>query len=252
MEGWKVGNWLVLGGVENIVSRTLRGYPGVNRTGRMVGCFSWGWSCAGTEGMDLGCWRGEDCWREWAQTDMAKTKGAWFLLHFSELSGALSFTRALNFVRETNLNEVAVQQAIQNCTRRRGQQFDPMVAFLGFLACVWLFTHGARLTLTLEQVQGRRRQALQLEGPSIPLMRNFVLSERGEMGMEEAGAQVVAVGGEPSTPQRVAEDDESVQQATPVEGEGGEWQEVIRGSAGKRRRQERGAGGARAAFLMGQ
>ena len=33
------------------------------------------------------------------ETDMSKTKGAWFSLHFSELSGALSFTRALNFVR---------------------------------------------------------------------------------------------------------------------------------------------------------
>ena len=89
-------------------------------------------------------------------------------LTFSELPGALSLIRALNFVRETDVSEVAVQQAIDNCIRRRGQQFDPIVAFLGFSACVWRFTNGARLSMTLEQVQGRRRQALQLEGPTIP------------------------------------------------------------------------------------
>ena len=53
MEGWRVGNWLVLGGVENIVRRKLVGHRGVNRTGRTVGCFPWGWSYAGKEGADI-------------------------------------------------------------------------------------------------------------------------------------------------------------------------------------------------------
>ena len=52
-EGWKVCDWLVLGGVENIVRRKLVGYLGVNRTGRMVGCLPWRWSYADTEGADI-------------------------------------------------------------------------------------------------------------------------------------------------------------------------------------------------------
>ena len=87
-------------------------------------------------------------------------------------------------------------------------------------------------------------------------MRDFVISERGEMEMEEAGAQsggeqgatqMEAVGGEPGTPQRVAEVDESVQ-----EGEGGGWQEVTRGASGERRWQGKGGGGAERTFPMGQ
>ena len=187
---------------------------------------------------------------------MTKTKGAWFSLHFSELSGALSFTRALNFVRETDVSEAAVQQAIANCIQRRGQQFDPIVAFLGFSACGWLFTNGARLSMTLEQVQGRRRQALQLDGPTIPLMRGFVISERDEMEVEEAGAQsggelgvtqVAPVASQPDTPQRVVEVEDGEPSDAQGEGGGGEWLEVIRGS-GKRRKQGKGAGGARGAF----
>ena len=53
MEGGKVCDWLVLGGVENIVRRKLVGYRGVNRTGRTVGCLPWGWSYAGKEGADI-------------------------------------------------------------------------------------------------------------------------------------------------------------------------------------------------------
>ena len=79
MEGRKGGGWWELGGEENMVRRTLRGYPGVNRTGRMVGCFSWGWSYAGTEGMDIGCGRGEDCWRGWAHSEVFTT-GSWAVL----------------------------------------------------------------------------------------------------------------------------------------------------------------------------
>jgi hypothetical protein len=186
------------------------------------------------------------------ETDPAKTRGAWFSLNFSELPGAVSLIRALNFVRETDVSEAAVQRAIVNCSQRRGQQFDPIVAFLGFSACGWLFTNGARLSMTLEQVQGRRRQALQLDGPTIPLMRGFVISERDEMEMEEAGAQsggelgvtqVAPVASQPDTPQRVVEVEEGEHSDAQGEGGGGGWSEVVRGS-GRKRKPGRGAGGA--------
>ena len=62
-----------------MVRRKVRGYLGVNRTARTVGRFSCGWSYAGTEGMVIRCWRGEDCWRRWAHSEVFTT-GSWALL----------------------------------------------------------------------------------------------------------------------------------------------------------------------------
>ena len=53
MERWKGGGLLEMGGVGIMVRRKLVGHVGVTRTGRRVGCFTWGWSYADTAGVDI-------------------------------------------------------------------------------------------------------------------------------------------------------------------------------------------------------
>ena len=60
MEGWKGGGLLEMSGVGITVRRKLVGHVGVNRTGRMVGCLTWGWSYEDTVGVDIRRWGGVD------------------------------------------------------------------------------------------------------------------------------------------------------------------------------------------------
>ena len=91
-----------------------------------------------------------------------------------------------------------MQKAVRNCDKRSGRQFYSMVTLSGSSACSWLFTHGAQIMVRLKQVQCRHRQVLELDGPHIPLMRNFVTRKREEMETEDDGAHA---GGEQGTTQ---------------------------------------------------